>query len=129
MVITPPVAIAVPDPDGAALDAAAAALAGARRPAVIAGGGAQGAAGALVAIAERLGAPVVTTFNGKGALDEDHPLSGGTGLHRAPVHDLVADSDVLLVVGSELAPADLWEGPLPERAADRAGSTSTPRSS
>ena len=112
--IPAPVAIAVPEPDGAALDAAAALLAGARRPAVIAGGGAQGAAGALAAVAERLDAPVVTTFNGKGAFDEDHPLSGGTGLHRWPVHELVGESDVLLVVGSELAPADLWEGPLPE---------------
>jgi acetolactate synthase-1/2/3 large subunit len=108
-----PVAVGVPEPDGAALDAAAVLLAGARRPAVIAGGGAAGAAAALAALAERLGAPVMTTFNGKGTLDEDHPLSAGTGLHRAPVHELVADSDVLVVVGSELAPADLWEGPLP----------------
>jgi acetolactate synthase-1/2/3 large subunit len=112
--IPAPVAIAVPDPDGAALDAAAAVLGGARRPVVIAGGGAQGAARALAAVVERLGAPVVTTFNGKGAFDEDHPLSGGTGLHRRPVHELVGESDVLLVVGSELAPADLWEGPLPD---------------
>jgi acetolactate synthase-1/2/3 large subunit len=111
--IGPPVAVAAVEPDGAALDAAAALLAGAERPAVIAGGGAQGAGAALAAVAERLGAPVVTTFNGKGALDEDHPLSGGTGLHRGPVDELVGESDVLLVVGSELAPADLWEGPLP----------------
>ena len=44
------------------------------------------------AVAERLGAPVVTTFNGKGALDEDHPLSGGAGLHRRPVHELVGET-------------------------------------
>ncbi|HZB76093.1 MAG TPA: thiamine pyrophosphate-dependent enzyme [Solirubrobacteraceae bacterium] len=108
-----PVLPAVADPDPRALAAAADLLATARRPAVVAGGGALDAAPVLTAFAERLAAPVVTTFNGKGALDEDHPLSGGAGLHRRPVHALVAESDVLVVVGSELAPADLWEGPLP----------------
>ena len=31
-----------------------------------------------MALAERLGAPVVTTWNGKGAIDETHPLAGQT---------------------------------------------------
>jgi acetolactate synthase-1/2/3 large subunit len=110
--VTPrPTAIAVPDP--AAVAAAADLLAGARRPAIVAGGGARGAAVPLRRLAERLGAPVLTTFNGKGTLPEDHPLSAGAGLHREEAHALVADSDVLLVTGSELAPADLWTGPLP----------------
>ncbi|MBC6462158.1 thiamine pyrophosphate-binding protein, partial [Actinomadura sp. HBU206391] len=65
------------------------------------------------AMAEYLGAPVVTTTNGKGVLPEDHPLALGAGVHLPAVRDLVAESDVVLVVGSELAPADLWNGPLP----------------
>ena len=32
----------------------------------------------LVALAERLGAPVVTTWNGKGAIDETHELAAQT---------------------------------------------------
>jgi acetolactate synthase-1/2/3 large subunit len=108
--------IAPPPPataDPQAVEAGARLLAGAQRPTVVAGGGARGAAGELRGVAERLAAPVVTTFNGKGTFPEDHPLSAGAGLHREGVHALIADSDVLLVVGSELAPADLWTGPLP----------------
>jgi acetolactate synthase-1/2/3 large subunit len=104
-------ATAAPEPDAVA--AAAQLLAGARRPAIVAGGGARGAADPLRRLAERVGAPVQTTFNGKGTLPEDHPLSVGAGLHREAAHALMADSDVLLVAGSELAPADLWTGPLP----------------
>ena len=65
------------------------------------------------AIAERLGAPVVTSINGKGTLPEDHPLSLGAGLAATAARGLVEDADVVLVVGCELAPSDLWWGPLP----------------
>jgi len=99
-------------PDAGALDAAAALLAGAQRPAILAGGGASAAAGALRSVAERLGAPVVCSINGKGTFPEDHPLSVGAGYANAAVRELVDDSDVVLVAGSELAPSDLWWGPL-----------------
>jgi acetolactate synthase-1/2/3 large subunit len=108
-----PIATAATAIDMQALTAGARLLGGAQRPAIVAGGGARGAVAQLRRVAERLGAPLLTTFNGKGTLPEDHPLSAGAGLHRAEAHALVADSDVLLVVGSELAPADLWTGPLP----------------
>ena len=51
----------------------------AERPIILAGGGAlwSGAAAEIEALAARLGAPVVTTLNGKGLLDERHPLSLG----------------------------------------------------
>ena len=107
-----PVSVAGAAADGAALEQAAERLTGARRPAMIVGGGALSASAAVRAVADRLGAPVVTTFNGKGALPSSHPLCVGTGLHHRTVRELVADSDAVLVVGSELAPADLWDGPL-----------------
>lgn len=50
------------------------ALAGARRVLLYVGQGAQGGAAALRALAERLGAPVVPTTSGRGALPESHPL-------------------------------------------------------
>jgi thiamine pyrophosphate-dependent acetolactate synthase large subunit-like protein len=100
-------------PDGSALDAAARVLAGAQRPAINAGGGASGAAEGLRAVAERLAAPVACSINGKGTLAEDHPLSVGAGLAAHAVRELAQDSDVVLVVGCELAPSDLWWGPLP----------------
>ncbi|OFE16065.1 acetolactate synthase [Humibacillus sp. DSM 29435] len=82
-------------------------------PVILAGGGANRAAAELRAVAERLGAPVVTTTNGKGVLPEDHPLALGAGIHLPVVRDLVTEADVVLAVGTELAPADLWNGPLP----------------
>jgi thiamine pyrophosphate-dependent acetolactate synthase large subunit-like protein len=100
-------------PEPEALDTAAARLAGAVRPAIIAGGGARGAVPEVSAIAERLGAPVVCTINGKGVLPEDHPYSAGAGLARTVVRELVEESDTVLVVGSGLSPAELWLGPLP----------------
>jgi thiamine pyrophosphate-dependent acetolactate synthase large subunit-like protein len=100
-------------PDASALDAAAARLTGGLRPAIIAGGGARGAAAEVRALAERLGAPVVCTINGKGVFPEDHPLSAGAGLTRAATRELVEDSDLVLVVASGLSPAEQWLGPLP----------------
>ena len=100
-------------PDGAALADAAARLGSAVRPVLLVGGGARGAADAVRRVAERLGAPTVTTANGKGVLPEDHPLSLGAGLHLPAVADLVAEADAVLAVGTELAPSDLWYGPLP----------------
>jgi acetolactate synthase-1/2/3 large subunit len=106
-----PVEVPLPRPAEAALDAAAQVLAGARRPVLLAGGGAKRAATELRAIAERLGAPVLTTANGKGVLDEEHPLAVGAGLHQPSARRQVEDSDVVLAVGTELAPSDLWNGP------------------
>jgi thiamine pyrophosphate-dependent acetolactate synthase large subunit-like protein len=100
-------------PGAEALEGASTRLAAAARPAILVGGGARGAAAEVRAVAERLGAPVVCTINGKGVLPEDHPLSVGAGLARSVVQGLVEDSDLVLVVGSGLAPSEQWLGPLP----------------
>ncbi|MGP2436789.1 thiamine pyrophosphate-binding protein [Streptomyces sp. JW3] len=76
----------------------------AERPAIIAGGGVvrADAAGKLRRLAERLDAPVVTTFGGKGAFPWTHPLSLGSWLQDRHTTDFLEDADVLLVVGSGL---------------------------
>lgn len=99
-------------PEPSQLDRAAEVLATATRPGVIAGGGCRTAAAELRQLVELLGAPVVTTTNGKGALPEDHPLALGAGLQHRSVVEFLADCDVVVAVGTELAPADLWLGPL-----------------
>lgn len=104
-------AAAVPTDD--ALARAVERLAAAERPVLVVGGGAKGAAAQVRDLAERLGAPVVTTTNGKGVLPEDHPLSLGAGVHLPAVRQLVEECDLVLAVGTELAPSDLWYGPLP----------------
>jgi thiamine pyrophosphate-dependent acetolactate synthase large subunit-like protein len=102
---TPP-----PAPEPPAVHRAAELLAGARRPLMIAGGGAVDAATEVRALAEAVGAPVATTVNGKGVLDEAHPLSVGAAVRLRALQREAAASDVLLVVGSELGDSDLWEG-------------------
>lgn len=95
-------------PDAAAVAEAARLLAGATDPVILAGGGSRGATDELRALAERLGAPVVTTLNAKGVLDERHPLSLGSNLRLAAARNRARDADVLLVVGSKLGEAELW---------------------
>jgi acetolactate synthase I/II/III large subunit len=98
---TPP---PLPLPPEAVLDEAARLLAGATAPVVWAGGGVlrSGAWEELLVVAERLGAPVATTYMGKGAFPEDHPLATGSALDEPPLRELLADADVLLAVGTEL---------------------------
>lgn len=76
----------------------------AERPVIIAGGGVvrADAAGKLKQLAERLNAPVVTTFGGKGAFPWTHPLSLQSWLEDRHMTDFLEDADVLLVVGSGL---------------------------
>ncbi|MGH3262292.1 MAG: thiamine pyrophosphate-dependent enzyme, partial [Trebonia sp.] len=78
------------------------ALSAATRPVLWAGGGvvSSGAGPALVALAERLGAPVVTTVEGRGAIPEDHPLCLGALTTSRPVEQVVAGADVVLAVGT-----------------------------
>ncbi|WP_030749953.1 thiamine pyrophosphate-binding protein [Streptomyces griseus] len=79
-------------------------LSTAERPAIIAGGGVirSDASGKLRALAEKLDAPVVTTFGGKGAFPWTHPLSLQSWLEDRHTTDFLEDADVLLVVGSGL---------------------------
>jgi len=100
-----------PDPERAA--EAAALLAKAKTPTIIAGGGAIAAGEAVRRLAERVGALVLTTATAKGILPPDHPLLAGSALSVSAGRDLVAESDCALVVGSELAETDLWSEELP----------------
>ncbi|MGW2440293.1 thiamine pyrophosphate-binding protein [Streptomyces goshikiensis] len=79
-------------------------LENAARPVIIAGGGVirSDAAGKLRLLAERLNAPVVTTYGGKGAFPWTHPLSLQSWLEDRHTTDFLEDADVLLVVGSGL---------------------------
>src|SRR5438552_13840311 len=92
-----------PRPDAAMVERAARLLAEAERPVIVAGGGVitAEASAELVVIAEHIGAPVVTTWMGKGAMPEDHALNawgiGDTGSTCG--NHLAATADVLLGVG------------------------------
>ena len=85
-------------------------LKAAQRPVIIAGNGVHAAKAydELVAMAELLGSPVATTYNGKSAIREDHPLAlGMMGRYGQPVaNSVIREADTILVVGSRLAPND-----------------------
>lgn len=94
-----------PGGDPAAIALAAAALKGARRPFIYAGGGVESsdATESLARVAERLGAPVVTSVFGRGAISDRHPLALGDGWGRLDLYDdLLAQADIVLVVGSRI---------------------------
>jgi 3D-(3,5/4)-trihydroxycyclohexane-1,2-dione acylhydrolase (decyclizing) len=96
-----------PPPDAGELAAAVAALAAAKAPLVIAGGGVHYAEAteALATLAVRHGIPVAETQAGKGALAWDHPLAVGalgvTG--TAAANALAAKADAILAVGTRLS--------------------------
>lgn len=104
LAITPLAAKQAPAP-GVSLDAAKAALAGAKKPVIIAGLDVvnDGAAASLAKLAETLGAPLITTYKAKGVIDETSPtVLGGAGL--SPKADrlllpLVQAADVVLLAG------------------------------
>jgi len=96
----------LPMPDAAAIEEAADRLAQARRPFIFVGGGAVGTRQALTDIAERIGAPVLCSNAGKGILPDSHPLSLGGSILQQASQQALADADVVLLVGSEVAAGD-----------------------
>lgn len=96
-----------PAPAAGSVERIVAALADARRPVLLAGGGVvqSGATARFRQIAEHLGIPVVATYQAKGVLPEDHPLYGrypgskGTDTGNA----LCREADVILAIGCRFA--------------------------
>ncbi len=91
-----------PSPEPAFVERCVELLQGARNPALYVGLGAAGAADLLPELAERLGAPVCTTIQGKGVFPESHPLWlwNGFGPTAPPYARKIMDGcDVLLAVG------------------------------
>jgi thiamine pyrophosphate-dependent acetolactate synthase large subunit-like protein len=101
----------------ASLDRASEVLGASRRPLLVLGGGARGAAAGTERLAERLGALVVTTVNGKGTVPETHPLSLGASVRLPATRGLFQSADAVVVVGSELGDSDLWGDPVRTEAA------------
>lgn len=102
----PTVEAAAPDqPCPDEIKQAAMLLREARRPLILAGGGAAKAdvTGEITQLAERLNAPVVMTTEGQGVIPPDHPLCAGNfTLWLNPAFD---EADVILIVGSRLRSA------------------------
>ena len=95
------------DPDIVNVEKAIDMLLQAQKPVILAGGGTiiSSAFAELQAIAELLMIPVVTTFKGKGAFPENHPLSlGPIGMHgHAEANKVMAEADCVLAIGTRFS--------------------------
>ncbi|MCY1421893.1 putative 2-ketoarginine decarboxylase AruI [compost metagenome] len=80
---------------------------------IIAGGGALHAAESLAALSEQLAAPLFTSVAGKGLLPPQAPLNAGSTLCTQAGWDMIAEADVVLAVGTEMADTDFWRERLP----------------
>jgi acetolactate synthase-1/2/3 large subunit len=89
-------AVTPPKPDPEALARVAELLNGAQKPMIFVGGGAAGASPLVRRAAERLGAPVVAGWMGRGVMDDRSPLS----VSLTAAHRLWPEVDVALAVGS-----------------------------
>ena len=80
-------------------------LASAKRPVIIVGHGAYGARDQIIELAEKLGAPVLTTFKAKGLVPDDHPNAGGVlGRSGTPVASwFMTWSDAMIVFGASFS--------------------------
>ena len=106
-----------PRPHPSAIERAAELIQQAKRPLIWAGGGtiASGASDAVRALAERIGAGVLTTAAGRGSLPEDHPQCIGFFVVDATVMELYRQSDLLLAIGTRFRGNETrnWQVPLP----------------
>ena len=97
----------ITEPELSKISQASDLLAKAQRPIILAGGGVitSGASEEIVQMSDLLMAPVATTFMGKGAFPEVHPLSlGSIGMHGNPAANrLMGEADVLLAVGTRFS--------------------------
>ena len=90
-----------------------------RSPLIWAGGGAvaAGAGGAVAELAERLVAPVLTTYSARGLLAPDHPCDVGVSAHFPEAGALWDEADLVIAIGSDLdgMMTQNWTQPQPPR--------------
>lgn len=92
-------------PSASDLDAAADRINAAKRPIIIVGHGAFEARDRIIALAERLGAPVLTTFKAKGLIPDDHPNAAGVlGRSGTPIASwFMNETDLIIALGASFS--------------------------
>lgn len=103
------------------LDAAAEILNGAGKVAILAGIGCRDAAEDVLAMAEKLNAPVVRSLRAKGVIPDEHPLvMGGVGLlGDRPGVEALENCDAFLMVGTDFPYQDFYPDGTPAVQIDR----------
>jgi thiamine pyrophosphate-dependent acetolactate synthase large subunit-like protein len=92
-------------PSPVVLEEAVSRLASSERPLFIVGAGARFDMDPIIELAERVGAPVVTTFKAKGQISDTHPLGCGVlGRSGTPIASwFMNESDLLVVFGASFS--------------------------
>ena len=92
-------------PSDADIKAAADMINAAKRPMIVLGHGAADRTEAVIALAERIGAPVATTFKGKGLIADSHPNAAGVlGRSGTPIASwFMNEADLIIALGSSFA--------------------------
>ncbi|MEU0793550.1 thiamine pyrophosphate-binding protein [Amycolatopsis sp. NPDC005961] len=115
----PPAPHRKPDGDVPDLARAEAMLSDAKNPLIWAGGGAlrSGAGDAIGALAEKIAAPVITTFGARGLLPLDHPCLAPNPVHTPEVGELWDEADVVLAIGTDFdgLMTQNWRMPKPRK--------------
>jgi 5-guanidino-2-oxopentanoate decarboxylase len=88
--------------------AAIALIDAAKAPLLIVGGGTVDCAAEVKAFVEKSGVLCVTTTAGKGVLPDSHPQSIGSTLVLPATQKLLAEADLVIAVGTEMAETDSW---------------------
>lgn len=96
-----------PETDLTGIPAAVEAIRASARPVIMAGGGVVGSdtSEKVVALAELVGAPVITPLMGVGCIPFDHPLAlGPVGLHgRASAASVLREADLVIALGTRFS--------------------------
>jgi acetolactate synthase I/II/III large subunit len=106
-----------PFADEQAVSRAAEVLKTAKRPVMVVGGGARrsGAGEAILRLAELMDMPIVSTPDGKGVIDESHPLWGGiVGFYSMKcANQIVVSADAVLYAGSQVSDQTTYDWKVP----------------
>lgn len=108
-----------PEPESQCVHEAVRALAEARRPVIVAGGGvaASQAEAEVVTLAEKLSIPVATSLNAKATIPDDHPLAVGIAgtYSRWCANKVVSEADLVFFIGSHTGSqvTNNWKVPRP----------------
>jgi len=83
------------------IQAATDAIDSVERPVLVVGYGARRQRGAVLSLAEKINAPIATTYKAKGVVPEDHPLALGVmgDIGTDPAKRMVFGADLLIAVG------------------------------
>ncbi|MDN3642009.1 thiamine pyrophosphate-binding protein [Lutimonas halocynthiae] len=92
-------------PPEESLNEAVSLLTTSKRPVIIVGHGARFHMDKIIGLAEKINAPVMTTFKGKGQISDSHPLGCGVlGRSGTPIASyFMNEADVLLVIGASFS--------------------------